>query len=171
MNKTIILMAVAGMALLPPPAMAQTAAITEAAILQAAMQASSDYQSAYKMAAEDKADAEQVGRLGNPTIELNAVRTTAPAGDGTAYDIEVEQPLKLSQLTGTRASLSRALFEQAELREQHAILQAYWNTKVLYAQAWQYQQLVGLYDRFKSKAAGVADKVGKSVKAGQSPIS
>lgn len=171
MKKTIIMMAVAGMAFVPSLAMAQTATITEAAILQAAMQASPDYQSAYKMAADDKADAEQVGRLGNPTIEFNAVRTTAPAGEGTAYDVEVEQPLKLSQLTGTRALLSRALFEQAELREQHAILQAYWNTKMLYAQAWQYQQLVGLYDRFKTKAAGVADKVGKSVKAGQSPIS
>lgn len=171
MNRIIAALCAAGMTCAPLFVMAEAPAISEAVVLQAAIQASPDHQSAYKIAAEEKADAEQMGRLGNPTIEFNSVRTSAPAGDSTAYDIEVEQPLKLSQLTGTRARFSRALYEQAELREQHAILQSYWNVKILYAQAWQQQRLADLYGSFKTKAASIAGKVGTSVKHGQSPVS
>lgn len=157
--------------LLSSPAMAKTTPLNEAQILRAAMEASPEIQAIYRDSAFDKADAEQMGRLTNPNIDINAVRTSTPGGDENSYEVEIEQPLKLSQLTGTRLALSNALFEQAELRQQHAILQAYWSTKALYAQTWQAQEQARLYTEFQKQARDTSAKIGKSVKAGQTPIS
>lgn len=155
----------------PIPACAEVTTITEAKIISAALEASPDYQAVSKGAAEEKADAEQESRLENPTLDLQSVRTSTPGDDTQSYDIEIEQPLKLSQLTGTRNTLSSTLYERAELREQHGILQAYWSIKTLYARAWQAQEQVKLYTDFQKRAQDVSVKIGKSVKAGQTPIS
>lgn len=175
MNKLIFTLTLAGMAFLPSlaprQALAEIQSISEMKILSAAMQASPDYQAVFKSAAEEKADAEQEGRLENPTLDLQSVRTSTPGDDTQSYDIEIEQPLKLSQLTGTRNMFSSALYERAELREQHGILQAYWSIKTLYARAWQAQEQAKLYTDFQKRAQDVSDKIGKSVKAGQTPVS
>lgn len=175
MKKIIFALTLAGMALLPSlastRAFAETQSITEAQVLSAAMQTSPDYQAVFKDAAFDKADAEQEGRLDNPTLELQSVRTSTPGDDTQSYDLEIEQPFKLSQLTGTRNSYANALYERAELREQHGILQAYWSIKTLYARAWQAQEQEKLYADFQKRAQDVSNKINKSVKAGQTPIS
>lgn len=165
----------AGMALLPSlaptQALAKARGITEAQALSAAMQTSPDYQAVFKDAAFDKADAEQEARLDNPTLELQSVRTSTPGDDTQSYDLEIEQPFKLSQLTGTRNRYANALYERAELREQHGILQAYWSIKTLYARSWQAQEQEKLYTDFQKRAQDVSNKINKSVKAGQTPIS
>lgn len=175
MKKIIFTLTLAGMALLPSlastRAFAETQSITEAQVLSAAMQTSPDYQAVFKDAAFDKADAEQEGRLDNPTLELQSVRTSTPGDDTQSYDLEIKQPFKLSQLTGTRNSYANALYERAELREQHGILQAYWSIKTLYARAWQAQEQENLYADFQKRAQDVSNKINKSVKAGQTPIS
>lgn len=175
MKKIIFALTLAGMALLPSlastRAFAETQSITEAQVLSAAMQTSPDYQAVFKDAAFDKADAEQEGRLDNPTLELQSVRTSTPGDDTQSYDLEIEQPFKLSQLTGTRNSYANALYERAELREQYGILQAYWSIKTLYARAWQAQEQEKLYADFQKRAQDVSNKINKSVKAGQTPIS
>lgn len=175
MKKIIFTLTLAGMALLPSlastQAFAETQSITETQVLSAAMQASPDYQAVFKDAAFDKADAEQEGRLDNPTLELQSVRKSTPGDDTQSYDLEIEQPFKLSQLTGTRNSYANALYERAELREQHGILQAYWSIKTLYARAWQAQEQEKLYADFQKRAQDVSNKINKSVKAGQTPIS
>jgi outer membrane protein TolC len=171
MKKIILTLALAGMAFLPSLALAETKIISEAQILQAAMQASPDFQAAVRDGTIEKADAGQAGRLDNPTVELNALRTSTAGSDENSFDLEIEQPFKLSQLTGQRARLSNALFEQAELRQQHAMLEAFWRTKMLYAQVWQYQEQAKLYADFQKRAAGVAAQVGKAVKDGQTPVS
>lgn len=157
--------------MLSPAAYAQSTKISEAAILQAAVQASPAYQSVYKDAAFEKADAEQAGKLANPTVELGAVRTTSRADDTNSYDVEIEQPLKFSQMTGKRSALSNALYQQAELREQHGLLQAYWNAKTLYAKAWQAQEKTRLYTDFQKRAQEISRRIEKFVAAGQSPVS
>ncbi len=175
MRKIILTLTLTGMAflpsLVPTHVRAEIQAISEIEILRAAIKTSPDYQAVFKNAAEEKADAQQEGRLGNPTLELKSVRTSTPVDDTQSYDVEIEQPLKLSQLTGARTILSNTLYEQAELREQHGILQAYWSIKTLYAMAWQAQEQVKLYTDFQKRAQDVSDKIGKSVKAGQTPIS
>lgn len=171
MKKIILALALAGMAFLPSLALAETKIISEAQVMQAAMQLSPDFQAAVRDGAFEKADAGQEGRLSNPTVELNTVRTSQAGSDETSFDLEIEQPFKLSQLTGQRARLSSALFEQAELRQQHGMLEAFWRTKMLYAQVWQYQEQAKLYADFQKRAADVAGQVGKAVKDGQTPIS
>lgn len=175
MKKIIFTLTLAGMALLlslaSTQAFAETQRITEAQVLSAAMQTSPDYQAVFKDAAFDKADAEQEGRLDNPTLELQSVRTSTPGDDTQSYDLEIEQPFKLSQLTGTRDSFANVLYERAELREQHGILQAYWSIKTLYARAWQAQEQEKLYADFQKRAQDVSNKINKSVKAGQTSIS
>lgn len=171
MKKIILTLALAGMAFLPSPAAAETPFVSEAQVLQAAMQASPDFQAAVRDGAFEKADAGQAGRLDNPTVELNALRTSTAGSDENSFDLEIEQPFKLSQLTGQRARLSNALFEQAELRQQHGILEAFWRTKMLYAQVWQYQEKAKLYADFQKRATGIAGQVGKAIKDGQTPVS
>ena len=165
------MLALAGMAFLPSPTLAETRVVSETQVMQAAMQLSPDFQAALREGSFEKADAGQEGRFSNPTVELNAVRTSTAGSDENSFDLEIEQPFKLSQLTGQRARLSNALFEQAELRQQHGMLEAYWRTKMLYAQVWQYQEQAKLYADFQKRAADVARQVGKAVKDGQTPIS
>lgn len=171
MKRLILSMALAGMVLIPPLARAETPAVTEAQIIQAAMQASPDFQAVFRDAEGEKADAEQAARLANPTVDFSVERASAPGGNSNSYEIEIEQAFRLSQLTGRRAMLSHALFERAELRRQHGILQAFWNTKMLYAQAWQYQEQAMLYADFQKRAQDTAASINKSVKAGQTPVS
>lgn len=171
MKQIILILAVAGMAFLPSPAAAGAQVVSEAHVLQAAMQYSPDFQAVVRDGAFEKADAGQAGRLDNPTVELNAVRTSTAGSDENSFDLEIEQPFKLSQLTGQRARLSNVLFEQAELRQQHGMLEAFWRTKMLYAQVWQLQEQAKLYADFQKRAADVARQVGKAVKDGQTPVS
>lgn len=171
MKRLILSMALAGMVFIPSLARAETAVITETQIIQAAMQASPDFQAVFRDAEGEKADAEQAARLENPTIDFSVERASAPGGNINSYEIEIEQAFRLSQLTGRRALLSHALFERAELRRQHGILQAFWNTKMLYAEAWQYQEQARLYADFQKRAQDTAASINKSVKAGQTPVS
>lgn len=171
MREIILILAVAGMAFLPSPAAAGAQVVSEAYVLQAAMQYSPDFQAVVRDGTFEKADAGQAGRLDNPTVELNAVRTSTAGSDENSFDLEIEQPFKLSQLTGQRARLSNVLFEQAELRQQHGMLEAFWRTKMLYAQVWQYQEQAKLYADFQKRASDVARQVGKAVKDGQTPVS
>lgn len=171
MKRFIMTVALAGMVFIPFPTCAGTRVITEALVLRAAMQSSPDFQTVLKDTAKEKADAEQAKRLGNPEIELNARRHSSPDGKQRSYELEITQPFKLSQLSGARGMLSRALFERAEVRHQHGILQVFWKTKLLYAQVWQYQQQEKLYADFQARAQDAATMIRKSVEAGQTPVS
>jgi outer membrane protein TolC len=175
MKRFIFALTLAGVAFLPfiapRNARADIQSISEIKILRAAMQNSSDYQAVFKSAADEKADAKQEGRLKNPTVDLKSIQTSGPADDIQSFDIEIEQPMKLSQLTGARNMLSNTLYDRAELRERHGILQAYWSIKTLYVRAWQAQEQVKLYTDFQKRAQNISDKIDKSVKAGQTPIS
>lgn len=166
---TFILLA--GAASVPSLARAEMRIVNETQIMQAAMQVSPDFQSVLRDEAIERADADQEGLLENPTIDFSTSRTSGNGSDSNNYDIEIEQPLKLSQLTGTRAMLASSLFERAEIRKQHGILQAYWNTKLLYVQAWQYQQQAKLYADFQKRARDTAASMNKSMKAGQTAVS
>lgn len=159
------------MLLFTAPVHADSMRVTEAQIMEAAMQASPDFHAVWYAEAEEQADADQAGRLQNPTVDIGASHTSGRGGSSESYDIEIEQPLSLSQMTGARARLSQAMFERAALRRQHALIQAFWQTKILYAQAWQYQQQAVLYADFKKRAQDAAAKINKSVKAGQTAIS
>ena len=167
----IQLIIIALLALSPFPALAKSDMISERQIIQAAMQSSPDIQGVLKDATNAKADADQEGRLANPTAKFDAIRTSTPGDDSNSFDVEIEQPLKLSQLTGTRTMLSNTLFEQADLREQHGMIQAIWNVRMLYADVWKLQEQERLYTEFKKRAEDVSAKINKAVKAGQTPIS
>ena len=172
--KKLLMLTLAGMALLPSLAFAKPAEsemISEKQVIQAAMQSSPDIQGVLKDAANAKADADQEGRLANPTAKFDATRISTPGDDSNSFDVEIEQPLKLSQLTGTRTMLSNTLFEQASLREQHGMIQAVWNVRMLYADVWKLQEQERLYTEFKKRAEDVSAKINKAVKAGQTPIS
>lgn len=171
MKNIAFLIALAGMAFVPSLALAQGSSIGEAQVLKAAMLSSPAFQAALLEAETEKADADQAARLDNPTLEFNAVRTSTPGDDINSYDLEIEQPFKLSQLTGSRSQLSRTLFERAELHQQHGMIQAYWENKILYAQVWQAQEQVKLYTDFQKRARDVAGKISKAVQAGQTPVS
>lgn len=172
--KKLLILTFAGMALLPSLAFAKPnkpEMISEKQVIQAAMQSSPDIQGVMKDAANAKADAGQEGRLANPTAKFDAIRTSTPGDDINSFDVEIEQPFKLSQLIGTRVLLSNTLFEQASLREQHGMIGAIWNVRMLYADVWKLQEQERLYTEFKKRAEDVSAKINKAVKAGQTPIS
>lgn len=163
-----------GMAFVPSltsTSFASSIEVSEQSILQSSMQYNPDVQAILRAAAEEKADAEQEGRLENPTVDMSRTSTSTPGGDNASIDIEIEQPLKLSQLTGTRLLHSSALLERANLRQQHGFIQAYWSVKTLYAQTWAAQEKVRLLTQFLKQAEQASSQIQKSVKAGQKPIS
>lgn len=174
MKKILILTALAGMVLSPSLASATPAEaefISERQVIQAAMRSSPEIQGVLKDAASAKADADQEGRPANPTAKFDAKRTSTPGDDSNSFDVEIEQPLKLSQLTGTRTMLSNTLFEQATLREQYSLIQAIWNVRMLYADAWKLQEQERLFADFKKRSEDVSVKINRAVKAGQTPVS
>jgi cobalt-zinc-cadmium efflux system outer membrane protein len=174
MKKIFLSLALAGMAFVPSlahPSFASSSEVSEQSILQSSMQYNPDVQAILRGAAEEKADAEQEGRLENPTVDMSRTSTSTPGGDNASIDIEIEQPLKLSQLTGTRLLLSNTLIERANLRQQHGFIQAYWSVKTLYAQTWAAQEKVRLLTQFLEQAEQASSQIQKSVKAGQKPIS
>lgn len=156
---------------LPRPVWAKDAVVTEMQMLQAAMQHSPSFQAVYQNAAFDTADADQVARLDNPVVELKAERQSSPGEKSTGYDVELEQPFKLSHLTGTRFIWSQALLKQADLRQKQGIIQAYWEIRLLYARVWQLQEKIRLYREFRNSARDTATRIAKAVKAGQQPVS
>lgn len=157
--------------ILPDGAFADTQLLGEAQVIRAAMGASPDVQAILKEEAEGIADADQAGLFDNPTVDVAVTRTSSRGGDSNRYDLEIEQPLKFSQMTGSRLRLSRALYEQAEIRAQHGMLRAYWESKILYAQAWQYQEQEKLHVNFMKRAQDAAAQMNRSVKAGQKAVS
>jgi outer membrane protein TolC len=161
----------AGVTVIPSLAFAQKETVDEAQIFKAAMLYSPAFQAAFFNGEMERAHAEQEGRLENPTLDLSVVRKNNRGNNSHNYDVEIEQPLKISQISGARRALSNELFERASLREQHSMIQSYWEYKLLYAQAWEMQELVKLYQDFQDRARETSSQINQSVRAGQTPIS
>lgn len=136
------------------------------------MQNSADFQAVYQTEAFEKADSEQINRWENPELDFSAILTSIPGEkDETSFELEIEQPLRFSQLNGKRSAYAKALFERAEIRQQHGIIQAYWAIKTLYAQTWLIQQRAELYQEFSANAKKTAHIMDRAVNAGQTAIS
>ena len=81
MKKIILALALAGMAFLPSLALAETKIISEAQVMQAAMQLSPDFQAAVRDGAFEKAEAGQEVRLSCTISNRSLTRAalTSPA--------------------------------------------------------------------------------------------
>lgn len=109
---------------------------------------------------EDRlADATEAKQLDNPELNADAIRSRGNGGTGA--DFELTQPLKLSQISGSRSRYADLLGEVAGAEQQYEILKVINETTVLFTQVWLLQERKRLYETY----ADDADKMKKLVNA------
>ena len=115
---------------------------------------------------EDKlADATETQILDNPELNVDAIR--AKGENGTGADVELSQPLKLSQLTGSRVRYADALTRVADTEQKYEILKVVNETTVLYTQGWLLFERKKLYENYADDAEKMKSLVNSSAKQGQ----
>jgi outer membrane protein TolC len=109
---------------------------------------------------EDKlADAVEAKQLDNPELNADLIRSRGNGDIGA--DFELTQPLKLSQISGSRALYADLLGDVAGTEQQYEVLKVINETTVLYTQVWLLQERKRLYETY----ADDADKMKKLVNA------
>lgn len=104
------------------------------------------------------ADAAELTVLENPTVKLDGEKNSARAGTGFA--VEFEQPLRPSDITGARRSLSNSLNRLTDGEAALETLNAATDAHALYVRAW----AMGEIKQSTAKALSAAQQVGRLVR-------
>ncbi len=114
---------------------------------------------------EDKlATATEVTLLDNPELNADAIHRN---NGGTGADLELTQPLKFSQLSGSRSEYSDALTKVATTEQKYEILKVINETTALYTQVWLLSERKKLYESYAADAEKMKKLVSSSAKQGQ----
>lgn len=103
--------------------------------------------------------------LDNPEISIDATRSRGASGTGT--EVELVQPFKLSQVSGSRVRYAGALIEAATIEQRFEILKVVNETTALYAQAWLLSERKRLFDKYAAEAEQTRKIVDLSTGKGQ----
>ena len=115
---------------------------------------------------QDKlADSTEASILDNPQLQTDVERTRGQAGSGVA--VELTQPLKISQLTGSRWRYADVLRTAASQERQFAILKTINDTTALYLQLWLLQERRRLFDASAQDAQTMSKLVKAAASQGQ----
>lgn len=114
---------------------------------------------------ERVASAIDAGTFDNPELSVDATRGRDLSGTGT--EVELVQPLKLSQVSGARARYASALREAASVEQRYEILKVVNETTALYAQAWLLAERQRLFAKYAADAERTNRIVSQSERQGQ----
>ncbi len=157
-----------GYVLFAPSAYAETLALDQ--VIERALKASPvaarierDYQ-------EKLADSTAATTLDNPEFQLDAVRMDK-GNAGTDMALELIQPLRLSQLDGTRRTYAATLAQVAATEQKYRIFISVNDISALYMKLWLLQERKGLYERSARDAGNIAGIIHKAASQGQTAVS
>ncbi|MFA6038114.1 MAG: TolC family protein [Legionellales bacterium] len=115
---------------------------------------------------EDKlANATEITLLENPELSVGAIHTKGENGIG--MDLELSQPLKLSQLTGARIRYGDTLTQVANIEQKYEMLKVINETTMLYTRVWLLFERKKLYESYADDADQMRKLVQDSTSQGQ----
>ena len=161
MKRIIAVIAVS--ALLPIAAFAETLTLEQ--VISDSLQKNTGIYRAQREYEDRLADAVEAKALDNPELNADAIRRKGEGGTGT--DLELTQPLKLSQLTGSRWRYADALTQVADTEQKYEILKVINETTSLYTQVWLLSERRKLYGSYADDAEKMKSLVSSSTKQGQ----
>lgn len=161
MRKIIAVIAVS--ALLPTAAFAETLTLEQ--VISDSLQKNTGIYRAQREYEDRLADAVEAKVLDNPELNADAIRRKGEGGTGA--DLELTQPLKLSQLTGSRWRYADALTQVADTEQKFEILKVINETTSLYTQVWLLSERRKLYGSYADDAEKMKTLVSSSTKQGQ----
>lgn len=106
----------------------------------------------------------------NPTFKVTGGRTSERDGVGSAFEFEIEQPLRPSDF-GLRKTYAAALRATANLEQQADVLRVLNATAMIYYRAWSLQERSALLTGARTQADEVLATIQEQLEAGQSNIS
>ncbi len=157
------LFVIATLMILPAQAMAES--ITLDQVIKESLQKNTSLFRVQREYEDKLATATETKLLDNPEMNIDATRASGENGTGT--DIELTQPLKLSQLSGSRYRYAEALSNVASTEQKYEILKAINETTVLYTQAWLLSERKKLYENYADDAEKMKKLVSASAGQGQ----
>lgn len=167
MKKTLIWQLTLAALLFVSPAFAEQSSLTLDQVIKESLQKNTSLFRVQRDYEDKLATATETSLLDNPELQIDAVRDKGQGGTGT--DLEFTQPLKFSQISGSRAGYANALSNIASMEQKYEVLKVINETTVLYTQAWLLTERKKLYENYATDA----DKMKKLVKesAGQGQTS
>ncbi len=141
------------------PAIASAETLSLDQVIKDSLQKNTGIYQAQRAYDDRIADATEAKQFDNPELNADVIRSRG--NDGTGADFELTQPLKLSQISGSRSRYADLLSEVAGTEQQYEILKVINETTVLYTQVWLLQERKRLYETY----ADDADKMKKLVNA------
>jgi len=157
------LFVIATLMILPAQAMAES--ITLDQVIKESLQKNTSLFRVQREYEDKLATATETKLLDNPEMNIDATRASGENGTGT--DIELTQPLKLSQLSGSRYRYAEALSNVASTEQKYEILKVINETTVLYTQAWLLSERKKLYENYADDAEKMKKLVSASAGQGQ----
>lgn len=115
--------------------------------------------------ARQRADATEAGTIDNPELQVDLERERGQGGAGISA--EFFQPLKLSQLNGSRSSYADALRNLADSQRKMEALNIINEVATAYMKLWSLQARQELYGRAADEAKQLSSVVQRSAKEGQ----
>lgn len=158
MKKTLIWQLTVAVLLFASPAFAEQNSLTLDQVIKESLQKNTSLFRAEREYEDKLATATETRLLDNPELQIDAVRDKGQGGMGT--DLEFTQPLKFSQISGSRAGYANALSNIASMEQKYEVLKVINETTILYTQAWLLTERKKLYENY----AIDADKMKKLVK-------
>lgn len=161
MNKIIAIIAIS--ALFPAVAFAETLTLDQ--VIKESLQKNTSIYRVQREYEDKLAGAIEVKTLDNPELNADAIRSKGTGGTGA--DVELTQPFKLSQLTGSRLRYADALGRVADTEQKYEILKVINETTALYTQVWLLSERKKLYESYADDAEKMKSLVNSSAKQGQ----
>ncbi len=106
----------------------------------------------------------------NPSFKVSGGYVGEEAGNGGAFELEVEQPLRPSDF-GLRKTYAAALRAAANLEQKADVLRILNETALVYYRAWALQERAALLSGARAQADDVLTTIQQQLEAGQSSVS
>ncbi|NBX03541.1 MAG: TolC family protein [Alphaproteobacteria bacterium] len=151
------------LAIITSPAFADTLTLDQ--VIRESLQKNTSLYRVQREYDDKLAAATETTTLDNPELNADATRRNGQGGMGA--DLELTQPLKFSQLSGSRARYADALTHVADIEQKYEILKIINETTVLYTQVWLLSERKKLYENYADDAEKMKKLVGASTKQGQ----
>lgn len=132
----------------------------------AALERSPDLQDARLRHSARTSDAIEATALESPTLQADWLRQVDPASS-SGLDVEFEQPLKLSNLTGARGRYADTLRDLADRELRLQTLKTIAEVRTLFMQLWLLRRQRSVLEASAEDSARTAEVIRKSASAGQ----
>ncbi len=147
------------------PGLASAEALTLDQVVQKSLEKSTGLYRIQREYNDKIADSVEKRLIDNPELQTDFER--GRNGSGTGYNVELTQPLKFSNLSGSRLRYSNILKQVADSEQQYEILRAINDTTVLYTRLWLLQERKKLYEHSAKDAESLSKLIKSATKQGQ----